>query len=218
MKLRCTHCDGAFEGDEDARCPKCLRRTSVVEAVEQKASARRVDQPAPWPAGTACPLCLAREVGDDVFHFEIAESGPNIGGPAASTTVRCRCCAECRARVVGLQRVRKVALPFVLLGIVAWLASPIAEAPLRARLHLGFPAAFAVGTLIALIVAGVPLFFVDRAQRVMRKSLETSWLFQKVRASLPAPDGLLQHEHGKVLADVPPAAKVVDASEILSAR
>jgi hypothetical protein len=193
--------------------------------------------PAPWPAGTACPLCVAHPVSDATFHFELGELGDHAhpaqgrdagaGGPKTTgltALVRCRCCPACRRRVVAVARLRWAALPFVAIGMLAWPLSFASSLPSRLwgidRLETAM-----LSTLVCAFVIGVPLVLVDHANRSMRRNLESSWLFRRVKERAPlhadvhaharAHDGAASRDHWKLLADAPRTAVVIDASEIL---
>lgn len=195
-----------------------------------------VPAPAPWPAGTACPLCLEHPVSDATFHFELGEHEVSPGPPTrhgslpppavqaarsavtsgASPLVRCRCCATCHGRVVTLARLRWGALPFVAVGMLAWPLSFASGLPFRlwgiGRLEMAM-----LATLVCAFVIGVPLFLVDHANRSMRRNLETSWLFRRVRerVSPGRPHDAASREHWRLLARAPASASVVDATELL---
>lgn len=235
MRLRCTNCEAAFDHEpreREARCPKCLRRTTVREEGDV-APQSRDGAPAPWPAGTACPLCLAHPVTDATFHFELGDPHPRAPhehvherdasasaldptGIARPALVRGRCCAVCRRRVVTLARLRWGALPFVALGMLAWPLSFASDLPFRlwgiGRLEMAM-----LSTLLCAFVIGIPLLLVDHANRSMRKNLETSWLFRRVRERLlpGRPHDAASREHWRLHADAPRAVTVVEATDLL---
>ena len=66
VRLNCTNCNASFDGDPSERCPKCLRRTSVLAAAGEAPSPRAA-LPAPWPDGPACPICLTGTAGADTL-------------------------------------------------------------------------------------------------------------------------------------------------------
>jgi hypothetical protein len=171
--------------------------------------------PAPWPDGTRCPLCLCEDVSAATFHFEIEKAER-----AGVVTVRCRCCDACRRRVVNLGRLRAAVLPLVVLGTVAWPLSVVSSLPMR-MLGLDRLGSAMLTTLLCAVLVGVPLVFVDRANRVLRKNLETSWLFRRLRArvqpaaSAPHQSDHAPNDHWKVLADPSSTAVVVEATELL---
>ena len=109
MQLRCNNCSASFEGERDARCPKCLRVTSVVVVVDEGPSgeagplgAAGEVRSASWPAGKTCPLCLERDVSERpeaIFYFQLVRE---LAKGARWLHVRCRCCDECRLRVETL--------------------------------------------------------------------------------------------------------------------
>jgi hypothetical protein len=173
--------------------------------------------PAPWPDGTRCPLCLAEEVSAATFHFEIEK-----GAGAGVVTVRCRCCDACRRRVMNLGRLRAAVLPLVVLGTVAWPMSVVSSLPMGV-LGVSRLESVMLTTLLCAVLVGIPLVFVDRANRSLRKNLETSWLFRRLRARLqPAASAPQEHDHApndhwKVLADPPSSAVVIEATDLLRA-
>lgn len=215
MQLRCTNCETTFEGAPQARCPKCLRVTSVVAEGDDvsrsglgsgSGSAAFEPRAASWPAGTSCPLCLERDVSDRpeaIFYFQLARE---IAKGARWLHVRCRCCDECRLRAESMSRQRKIAAPFVAVGVVAFALSLFADGPF-VQLGVEFPTSIFVGLGIAFVVAGIPLFVVDRANRALRRHLEASWLFRKVKGSFTAPDGYISEEQWKVLPEISEQAK-----------
>lgn len=176
----------------------------------------RGDGPAPWPAGTTCSLCLVSAVTSATVHLEIAKHGTGdaAGGHHEWSTVSVRSCDECRDRVVGLTRVRWTALPFVVVGTVAWVFALVSEAPLRvwgvAKLE-----AIMLSTLVCAFVVGVPLYFVDRANDKVRKKLESSWLLRRLQQRLGHPGGALAPELWKVVSEAPSGAHVVEATDVL---
>jgi len=175
----------------------------------------RDGSPAPWPDGTRCPLCLAHDVSAAAFHFEIEKAAG-----AGMVTVRCRCCDACRRRVIDLGRLRAAVLPLVVLGTVAWPLSVVSSLPMR-MLGLERLESAVLTTLLCALLVGVPLLFVDRANRALRRNLETSWLFRRLRARLqPAASAAKEpdhapNDHWKVLADPPSSAVVVEATDLL---
>lgn len=213
--MRCTNCDASFDGERDARCPKCLRRTSVVQAMDNTAPPRHDAAPAPWPDGTRCPLCLAHDVSSSSFHFEIEKSAAEKW-----VTVRCRCCDECRQRVQSLGFLRMALLPLVVIGTVAWPLLMVSSLPMR-LLAMSRLESIMLSTLLCAVLVGVPLVIVDRANRSLRSNLEASWLFRRVRARVrPAPVPTTEsapNDHWKVLADAPPSAVVIEATDLLRA-
>jgi len=224
VQLRCTNCDASFEGERDARCPKCLRRTSVVvlgetplvagiSAAEDAPTREGGVRAASWPAGTSCPLCLERDVSDRpeaIFFFQLARQ---ISKGARWLHVRCRCCDECRSSVEAQSRQRKIAAPFIALGIVAAGLSLFSDGPF-VKMGIPFPTSIAVGLAIAIVLAGIPLFVIDHGNRTLRKRLEASWLFRKVKGSFVAADGFMAEDQWRVLPDVPEREK----SEALNAE
>lgn len=177
--------------------------------------------PAPWPDGTRCPLCLAHDVTAATFHFEIEKTAAEGEGDApGSVTVRARCCEACRQRVLHLGRLRLAVLPIVVLGTLAWPLSIVSTLPMR-LLGLERLGTVMVTTLLCALVVGVPLVFLDHANRSLRKNLEASWLFRRVRARiqpLATPSdgqGRVPNDPWKVLADPPSSAVVIEATELL---
>lgn len=184
----------------------------------------RDGSPAPWPDGSACPLCLERDVSSATFHFEIEKTAatPGSGGHAAQwTTVRCRCCDPCRARVAGLVRRRAVLFPLALLGTFAWPVALATDVPMR-WLALERLEAVMLMTLFCACIVAVPLVMLDRSNRAIRKNLEASWLFRRLRARVQqaaAPNarapGTPGNDHWKVFADAPASADVLEATDLL---
>lgn len=218
MHLRCTNCDCAFEGEKNTRCLKCLRRTSVIETIDDGPIQLSAAGPAPWPAGTTCSLCLANAVSDATFHLEIAKPGTGeSGGHHQWTIVRCRCCDACRGRIAGLPRLRISALPIVALGTMAWLFALVSPLPMRV-FGVGKLEAVMLSTLICAVIVGVPLVLVDRANNGVRRNLETSWLLRRLQARLGHEGGALSHELWRVTPASADAAAATDATELLRAE
>jgi hypothetical protein len=219
VRLRCTNCEASFDGERDERCPKCLRRTSVVQTMDSTAPPRD-GTPAPWPDGTRCPLCITRDVTASTFHFEIEKTGRDGGEGKATAprwlTVRARCCDECQSRVHRLGRTRLAVLPVVTLGTLAWPLSILSPLPMR-LLGLDRLGAIMMATLLCAVVVGVPLLFVDHANRSLRKNLETSWLFRRIRSRVQkaVPVGHVPNDHWRLLSAASTRAVVVDATELL---
>jgi hypothetical protein len=177
--------------------------------------------PAPWPDGTACPLCLTSSVSAATFLVDIpsgaAQTADTAGKPPISTTVRCRCCDECAARVVGLSRRRLLLLPLVALVMLAWPVLCVSEVPMRLLRIEKLEAAFVVTVLSAVLVAG-PLVVLDVSSRAVRKNLQSSWLLRQLlaRVRAQATGGPERPDEWKILAE--PArsgTSVVDAPELL---
>lgn len=172
--------------------------------------------PAPWPDGTRCPLCLAHDVSSSSFHFEIEKTAAERW-----VTVRCRCCNECRERVQSLGFLRAAVLPLVVLGTVAWPLLVVSSLPMR-MLAVSRLESIMLSTLLCAVLVGVPLVFVDRANRSLRRNLEASWLFRRVRARVrPAPASTTEsapNDQWKVLADPPASAVVIEATDLLRAQ
>jgi hypothetical protein len=216
VRLRCTNCEASFEGERDGRCPQCLRRTSVVQTMDSTAPPRD-GTPAPWPDGTRCPLCIARDVTASNFHFEIEKTSREGEGTAPRwLTVRARCCDECQRRVHRLGRMRLAALPIVTLGTLAWPLSIVSPWAMR-LLGLDRLGAIMMSTLLCAVVVGVPLIFVDQANRALRKNLEASWLFRQIRSRVQkaVPEGHVPSEHWRLLSAPSASTVVVDATELL---
>lgn len=213
--LRCKNCGHAFEGELRDRCPKCLRLTSV----ESGGDAKDRDAPAPWPSGTACPICLAEPVSADadvVVHFVIeAASSVRPHGAHRWVAVRARSCERCRERVVARERTRWAALPFALLGIFAWPAALVSSEPLASAWHVDAVSAIALATLACVVVTGVPLLLVDHAGRATRRTLEASWLFRRVREAVEKPTQAEAPERWRLTARAPADAKVLAAEELV---
>lgn len=208
MQLHCNNCSASFEGERDARCPKCLRVTSVVVAGASASGAGGAGdvRSASWPAGTTCPLCLERDVSarpEAIFYFQLARQ---LAKGARWLHVRCRCCDECRLRVEALSRHRKIAAPFVAFAVVAAGLSLFADGPF-VKAGISFPSSIAAGMMVAFVVGGVPLYVVDRGNRALRKHLEASWLFRTVKASFASADGFIAEDQWRVLPDIPEREK-----------
>ncbi len=176
--------------------------------------------PAPWPDGTRCPLCLEHDVTAASFHFEIestAKEGKTIA--ARWLTVRARCCDRCAGRVHRLGQLRAAALPVVALGTLAWPLSIVSTLPMR-LLSLGRLEAVMMTTLVCAVIVGVPLVLLDHANRVLRKNLEASWLFRRIRTSVQETDAhaLVPNDHWKVLSTAPSSAMVAEATDLLRSR
>jgi len=173
--------------------------------------------PAPWPDGTRCPLCLAHDVSAATFHFEIEKTGSETpGGVARWLTVRARCCDDCRRRVLRLGRVRRAVLPIVALGTVAWPLSIVSTLPMR-LLGLDRLGAVMMTTLLCAVLVGAPLVLLDYANRSLRKNLEASWLFRRIRTRVQTAvaDGHVPNDNWRLLPSASPSAIVVEATELL---
>lgn len=219
MRLTCTNCEATFEGELSERCPKCLRRTSVVQAGAPSGSPGAAP-PAPWPDGPACPLCLAGTVSAASFLIDIpsvaAQTADTAGKPVPSTTVRCLCCDACRERVGTLARLRSVLVPLVVLVMLAWPVLLVSELPSRLLRADKLDAGIGMTLLCAVLVAA-PLVVLDRASRAVRKNLESSWLLRQLlaRVRVAAGGGPSQPDEWKVLAESRSGATVVEAPELL---
>jgi len=211
--LACENCGHAFESEaeRDGRCPKCLRKTSVAAA---GGTGHRADAPAPWPTGTGCPLCAVREVSDAVVHVGIggaADTGPEPVAAPRRTLTRLRTCTPCRARVVTLSRLRALALPLTIGGLVAWPICLKLDGQLARASFTGY-GAMVIATVFTLVVAGVPLVLVDRAYRSLRRDLEASWLFGRM---LERAGAASRRADVTIVADAPTGADVVDAATLV---
>jgi hypothetical protein len=173
--------------------------------------------PAPWPDGTRCPLCLAHDVTGATFHFEIEKTGKEGESEAAGwLTVRARCCEQCRRRVLHLGQMRLAVLPIVVLGTIAWPLSLVSTLPMR-LLGLERLEMLMVTTLLCALVVGVPLVLLDHANRSLRKNLETSWLFRRIRTRVQraVSKERAPNDHWRVLPKARESAIVVEATELL---
>jgi hypothetical protein len=219
VRLSCTNCDATFDGDLSERCPKCLRRTTVVQAAAPAPSPDAAP-PAPWPDGPACPLCLTGAVSAASFLIEIpsgaAQTAETAGKPEAATTARCLCCDACRERVVTVARRRSVLLPVVMIVMLAWPVLLVSELPMR-LLHVEKLDAGVIVSLLCAILVAVPLVVLDRGSRAVRKNLEASWLLRQLlaRVRAQATGGPERPDEWKVLAEARRHATVVDAPELL---
>ncbi len=219
MLLSCTNCSATFEGEVSERCPKCLRRTTVVRAGAPSGDAGAAP-PAPWPDGPACPLCLAGTVSTASFLIDIpsvaAQTADTAGRPQPSTTVRCLCCDACRERVVTLGRLRSVLVPLVALVMLAWPALLLSALPSR-LLHIDKLDAGIVMTVLCAVLVAAPLVVLDRSSRAVRRNLEASWLLRQLlaRMRVVAGGGPSQPDEWRVLAEPRAGATVVDAPELL---
>ena len=111
---------------------------------------------------------------------------------------------------------RLAVLPVVTLGTVAWPLSILSPWPMR-LFGLDRLGTIMMATLLCAVVVGVPLIFVDHANRVLRKNLETSWLFRRIRSRVQkaASEGHVPNDHWRLLSSPSASAVVVDATELL---
>lgn len=145
-----------------------------------------------------------------------AQTAETAGKPLSTTSVRCRSCDACRARIDGLAKRRMILLPLVALIVLAWGFFSASDAPSR-FMHLDKLEAIGVVSILAAAVAAVPLFILDRASRAIRKNIEASWLLTQLlaRARLKAGGDADRPDQWKVLAEAPRGAVVVDAPDLL---
>lgn len=205
--LRCTNCNAEVEDEPGARCPSCLRRSTVVGGARPSADPLpRTQRADAWPTGTTCPLCRVRTVSLATFIFTIAKSKIAMT-PGQNehrwVHVRCRCCDACRARVVRLESLRKIAVGCLVALLLA---------------------VFALTQLVTgavVVVAGAALAFASAVvvvavgNRALRTNLEGTPLFENARVRLVGPGGLVTQERWSVRAEVPPRSTIVDAAELV---
>ena len=114
---------------------------------------------------------------------------------------------------------RLAVLPVVTLGTVAWPLSILSPWPMRA-FGLDRLGAIMMATLLCAAVVGIPLIFVDHANRALRKNLESSWLFRRIRTRVQKalPEGHLPNDHWRLLSAPAASAVVVDATDLLRSQ
>jgi hypothetical protein len=161
-----------------------------------------------WPLGTECPLCAARPVESAEFYLRISKNGGSYS--SSSLTARGRCCGECRAKLEALGQLRLVALPFVLVGLLAW--------PFTMGLDVfgwGVGATIATSSIVCAMIAGLPLAMIVRRQRRLRRHLEETSLFLRMRNLVETPRGLIVQEHWTLFSKPPgKQEKVLDLAEL----
>lgn len=209
--LRCTNCNTEVDAEPGARCPNCLRRSSVVDS----AAPPRAIAPPPgetlakaWPKGTTCPLCRERDVSAATFVFSIAKSKiAMIPGQNEHrwVHVRCRSCDGCRARVERLESLRKIGIAcLVAFGLAMLALSQLAAGVAVVAVVLG--SAVAVATSLIVVFA---------ANSALRRNLEGTPVFEKAIARVSPPGGLVTQERWTVHADVPARSAIIDAAELV---
>ena len=107
--LQCHRCNVPIPLVAD-RCPKCLRRSTVVDAdglgpngptsslVE---STKKAHESAilVWPRTRTCPVCGKVDVGTSNVFLRVSKAASGFGTVSTSVFVRIRTCEPCSARV-----------------------------------------------------------------------------------------------------------------------
>lgn len=215
MAYRCTNCGNEFDDAPDLRCPRCLRKTSVISTDVAAAvrPSRRLLETA-WPSSTSCPLCLTRTIDASVFFLRISRiTTAGYSRETRSITVKCRCCSWCRSGVERLETLRWAALPLVLIGMMTMVFSMASDSPLRS-LGLSQGAAILVGEAIGLALVALPLGLVVATQRRLRTRFEMTELFQRARDAVPDPRGFFEQEHWTLATSVRKGARVIEGEHL----
>lgn len=174
--LVCSACDVPVEEGETPRCPKCLRKSTVVAREARLATKDATGTT--WPGGATCALCMERPIGDESVYLRVAKTASTVRSTTATVFVRIPVCGECRDRVVHHERARiPTALQFVV-GLTFSLGVLVDE-----------PLARVAGALGAVIAAYSLGRFV-RENRRLRARLDESGLTAALLARLDGPSGV----------------------------
>ncbi len=207
--LRCSACDIAVADEEGARCPKCLRKTTIVDsrlgpAANALAAMRETNVapanagPAVWPETDTCPICAQAPIGSAVVYLYVSKVASGFGSASASMFFRVSVCDGCRAKL-GLHEVHRYAsVAGLFLGMFGMFA-----------FFAGTAGGIATGLASILVMAGSLGSFVAR-NRKLRANLDASRITAIVAASLPAPSGLFEWENAGFYAKLPRGREAID--------
>lgn len=200
--LSCTNCGAASEDATLERCPKCLRRSSLVAREEGRGGSRVA-----WPTGPACPLCLERDAGRATFYVGIRKSriGMLPGDVEhAFLRVRYRSCDACHAAIVRLGRLRRIAVVSLVTCLVG------------CALAVTYLAGVAMVAVLVVCLTSVAVAFgavyVENGR--LRRPIEDTTVFRHARERATDPGGLVTQEGWQLWAEIPGDRGVVDASEL----
>lgn len=173
--LVCSACDVPVDEGETPRCPKCLRKSTVVARGHHTAAKGKN---AAWPAGETCALCTERPIGDESVYLRVAKTASTFRSTSTTVFVKIPVCGECRDRVVHHERARiPTAVQFVV-GLTFSMGVLVSE-----------PLAQIAGVLGASIAAYSLGRFV-RENRKLRARLDESGLTAALLARLDGPSGI----------------------------
>lgn len=224
--LRCSACDVPVADEEGWRCPKCLRKTTVVDTRIAPATKALADDPergelralargsgvtlanaAIWPMNDTCPVCAKDPIGKEVVFFRVAKTASGFGSASASVFFRVKVCDGCRGVLRTHEVLRYVAVLALFAGMFATFG-----------FFAGTLSGVALGIVGAGLVAGGLGGFVARNRR-LRKHLDDAQVTTVLAASIPAPRGIFEWENASFHAELPGGREAIDmetAIEVLT--
>jgi hypothetical protein len=211
--LQCHRCNVPIPLGAD-RCPKCLRRSTVVDADglgpngptsslgENRPKAHESAIPV-WPRTRTCPVCGKVDVGASNVFLRVSKAASGFGTVSTSVFVRIRTCEPCRARVAFHDTSRYVLATTMIVGM-----------GMMFGLFVPTTGSIAVGICGVVLAVGSFGTFVTRNRR-LRALLDASGLTAEVALRLPTPSGIFEFENASLHASVPKGRGVVEIAEIV---
>ena len=198
-ELRCARCDVAVSAEE-RRCPKCLRRSSLVGP---GAPARRSGALSVWPETTTCPLCANERVGARDVFLRVQKLATDVGSRSVTLLVRLRACDACHARARRLDQLRPLAGVGFVLGML---------------MACGFIAATLAGALVGalgVVMCVIALGGTVRANGRFRAGLDRAGITDALGDLVPEPRGLFHIDARHVTAKPPEDGKAAELADLL---
>lgn len=213
MNFVCSTCGiGIDASDPEPRCPRCLRKNTVVS--REAAAAAQADRALAelWPMGDRCPLCGEREVGEDVFYLRASKGATSVDGTRGRwVSASARCCSPCHSEVRKLDTWRRLGMAIMMLGV----ASPFIYAWLTGQMDRTLSSTSAL--LVALVwVASIalPTMLFRRQHNHVRGLLDQVWIVDVLRDQLEMPRGVPIYDLVNVHARLPDADEAVDLGRL----
>lgn len=221
--LVCSECNvpvaPATTEDESPRCPKCLRKTTVVHTRGVRRATIGVDRDeggntnananaehpakAVWPASITCPVCARAEISEARVFLRVSKTASDFGSRSETLFFSVRTCDACLTAVRRHDTSRYVTAVALVLGLV---------------MLFGVFTRDNVGLAIAVVgaVLGMGGFgsFVVRNRR-LRQHIDAAGWTEALAAQLPSPSGLFEWGNASLHGSPPTQHPVRDLAEAL---